>query len=168
VKDVTFGFREQECGHWADRVPAMDADIADMKEALAKANANGKKSSHQEIVREAIQKVKTRPQLPTMNCQHTPAKRFQPGKRMKIELKLTGQAKRVDLYYRHANQAVDWQVTPMDKKGNQCQAVIPAGYTKTRYPMTYYFAIDMGKAGKAIFPGLDANQANMPYFVVQH
>ena len=168
VEDVTFGFREQERGHWADRVPAMDADIADMKEALANANAKGKKSSHQEIVREAIQKVKTRPQLATMNCQHTPAKRFQPGKPMKIELKLTGEAKRVDLYYRHANQAVNWQMTPMKKTGNKCQAVIPAEYTKTRYPMTYYFAIDMGEAGKAIFPGLDENQANMPYFVVQH
>jgi hypothetical protein len=34
--------------------------------------------------------------------------------------------------------------------------------------MSYYFTIDMGEAGTAIFPGLDANQANMPYFVVQH
>jgi hypothetical protein len=57
---------------------------------------------------------------------------------------------------------------PMEKKGHHCEAVIPGEYTKTRYPMTYYFAIDMGEAGKAIFPGLDANQANMPYFVVQH
>jgi hypothetical protein len=169
VEDVTFGFREEERGHWADRVPAMDLDIADMKEALAKAHADeSSKSSHQEVVRRAIQTVKTRPQLPTMDGHHAPATLFEPGKPMKIELKLAGEAKGADLYYRHANQAVDWQMIPMDRKGNQCQAVIPAEYTKTRYPMTYYFVIDMGEAGKAIFPGLDENQANMPYFVVQH
>ncbi len=168
VEDITFGFRAQERGHWADRVPAMDADIADMKGALAEAGAGGKKSSRQETVHKAIQTVKTRPQLPTMSCQHTPAEKFQPGKPMKIELKLSGEAKEVMLHYRHVNQAVDWQMTPMDKTGNQCQAVIPAEYTDTRYPMSYYFTIDMGEAGKAIYPGLDENQANMPYFVVQH
>jgi hypothetical protein len=168
VEDITFGFREQERGHWADRVPAMDADIADMKEALAKANVNGKESSRQEMVRKAIQTVKTRPQFPTMHCQHTPAKKFQPGKPMKIELELSGEAKGVDLCYRHVNQAVNWQMTPMNKTGKKCQAVIPAEYTKTRYPMAYYFVIDMDEAGKAIYPGLDENQANMPYYVVRH
>jgi hypothetical protein len=168
VEDVTFGTRPVERGHWADRVLAMDADIADMKEELAKANASGKKSDNSVRVRKAIQTVKTRPQQPTINCEHTPAKSFQPGTPMKIELKLTGDAKGVDLYYRHVNQALLWQMTSMDKKGNHYQAVIPTEYTKTRFPMSYYFVIDMGKAGKAISPGLDANLANMPYYVVQH
>lgn len=167
VENVSFGDWVTQSGHWIDRIPRIDSDIADMKEALAKAKANGNKSSQQKSVSTAIQRVKSRPQLPTMNCQHTPAKNFQPGKPMKIELELTREAKGVDLYYRHVNQAVEWQVVRMDKKGNQCQAVIPAEYTKTRYPMEYYFAIDMGEAGKAIFPGLDANQANMPYFVIR-
>jgi hypothetical protein len=82
-------------------------------------------------------------------------------------LELNGEAKGVDMYYRHVNQALAWQVVKMNKNELQCQAVIPAEYTKTRYPMSYYFVIDMGKEGKAIFPGLDENQANMPYFVVQ-
>ena len=73
VEDITFGNRPVERGHWADRVPAMDADIADMKAALANTGETG----HMQVVRAAIQTVKTRPQLPAINGQHTPAKRFE-------------------------------------------------------------------------------------------
>ena len=98
--------------------------------------------------------------------QHTPAENFQPGKSIKIELKLAGEAERVNLHYRQVNQAVAWQVIAMDKKGEECHAVIPAEYTQTRYPMEYYFSIDMGEAGKAIYPGLDENLAGIPYYVL--
>jgi len=165
VQDVTFGTRPVERGHWADRVPAMDADIADMKAALA--NASGKKPGNNEGVRKAINTVKTRPQLAKVDCHHTPVRKFKSGEPIKIELKLAGEAKGVDLYYRHANQAIDWRVMPMGKAGYQYQAVIPVEYTKTRYPMTYYFAINTGKDGIAIYPGLDENLASMPYFVVR-
>jgi hypothetical protein len=141
----------------------MDADIADMKEVLA----NAGETSRTQVVRAAIQTVKTRPQLPEISGRHIPAKTFEPGKPMEIGLELESQAKRVDLYYRHANQALDWQVMPMEMNGSAFKAVIPGEYTKTRYPMTYYFAVDMGEEGIAIFPGLDENQANMPYYVVQ-
>ena len=33
--------------------------------------------------------------------------------------------------------------------------------------MEYYFAIDMGDDGIALYPGLDENLANMPYYVVR-
>jgi len=165
VPDITFGTGKVERGHWADRVPAMDADIADMKEELA--NANGKKSNNMEGVRKAINTVKTRPQLFKVDVHHIPVGKFKAGEPIKIDLKLAGEIKGVDLYYRHANQAIDWQVMPMGKVGDQYQAVIPAEYTKTRYPMTYYFAIDMKKDSIAIYPGLGENLANMPYFVVR-
>ncbi len=165
VSDITFGTRPVERGNWADRVPAIDADIADMKEVLA--NATGQKSTNIEAVRRAITKVKTHPQFPKIDCQHTTVQEFKPGEPIKIELKLAGEAKGVELYYRHANQAIDWQVIPMQKEGIQYQAVIPSIYTKTRYPMTYYFVIDIGDAGIAIYPGLDDNLANMPYYVIR-
>ncbi len=166
VENVSFGNWETQSGHWINRIPRIEADIADMKEALAKARVNGNKLSKRKSVSTAIQRVKSRPQIPAMNGQHTPAKNFLPGDPIKIELELMGEAKGVDLYYRHVNQAVEWKVVRMDKKGLQCKTVIPTEYTKTRYPMQYYFAIDMGEAGKAIFPGLDENQANTPYFIV--
>jgi hypothetical protein len=168
VEDITFGFWPQQRGHWADRVPDMDADIADMKAALARTYARGKKASRKKSSVRAIETVKTRPQLPTIDGQHTPAKKLLPGEPMRIDLKLSGTARGVDLYYRHVNQAQDWQMIRMDLKENEYSATIPGEYTDTRFAMSYYFAIDMGDAGKVIFPGLDEHQANMPYYVVRH
>ena len=165
VENVSFGDWETQSGHWIKRIPRIDSDIADMKEVLAKAQAEN--PTQQKSIGAAIRKVNSLPKFPRMKCQHTPVSTFVPGEVMKIALELKGEAKGVDLYYRHVNQAVAWQVIPMDKTGKECEAVIPAEYTKTRYPMSYYFVIDMGKEGKAIFPGLDENLANMPYYVVQ-
>jgi hypothetical protein len=55
----------------------------------------------------------------------------------------------------------------MERDGDKYHAVIPADYTETRYPMSYYFAVDMGDPGIAIYPGLDQNLAGMPYYVVR-
>jgi hypothetical protein len=33
--------------------------------------------------------------------------------------------------------------------------------------MQYYFGIDAGKAGQALYPGLDLNLKHLPYFVVR-
>jgi hypothetical protein len=169
VSDISFGDLEPLRGHWADRVPAMDEDIANMKMVLVKANENetGNTSINTGIIEGAIQLVEIPPKRAVANCSHTPADLFKPGDPMKIEITLEeGKSKEVKLYYRHLNQAVDWQMTSMKRKGENYHAVIPDQYTQTRYPMEYYFAIDMGKEGIAIYPGLDENLAGMPYYVV--
>ena len=35
VADITFGPLPHQRGHWSDRLPAIDADIAAMEQALA-------------------------------------------------------------------------------------------------------------------------------------
>lgn len=55
----------------------------------------------------------------------------------------------------------------MKKIDGQYQATILGQYTQTRYPMEYYFTFDMGEDGIAIYPGLDENLANLPYYVVR-
>lgn len=42
MEDLTSGGGSFERGHWIDRIQAMDADIADMKAALAEASKGGK------------------------------------------------------------------------------------------------------------------------------
>jgi hypothetical protein len=168
VSDISFGDLWQLRGHWADRIPAMDIDIADMKDVLANARGKGIQASHSETIKRAIQIVETQPHRATMQCGHTPADLFTQGEPMEIELTLSEVTpNEVCLYYRHVNQALYWQKTSMKRRGKAYQAVIPGQYTDTRYPMEYYFAIDMGKEGIAIYPGLDKNLTNMPYFVVR-
>jgi hypothetical protein len=168
VSDISFGDLWQLRGHWADRLPAMDLDIANMKNALEEANGKGEKAGHSQIVEQAIRIVESPPHRVFADCRHTPPDLFQPGEPIDIELILEdGEAKGVSLYYRHVNQALDWQMKSMKRKDGRFCAVIPGQYTQTRYPMEYYFAVDMGKEGIAIYPGLDENLANLPYYVVR-
>lgn len=162
VSDVSFGAWAVERGHWMDRIPAIDADIADMEKELSETHA----IAPQELVLKAIQTVNTRPTVPVVQASHTPAAKFEAGKPMMIELNLAEEAQRVNLHYRHANQAILWEVMPMQVEGTRCTAVIPAEYTHTRYPMTYYFSVELGEAGQALVPGLDKQLAGMPYYVV--
>jgi hypothetical protein len=164
VENVSFGNWETQSGHWIKRIPRIDADIADMKEVLV--NSANNRSENKKYVSKAVETVKTRPHLPTVKGQHIPDKNFQPGKSMKVALNLEDDASGVLLYYRHVNQAVAWKSVPMNKNGNEYSALIPEAYTKTRYSMQYYFGIDMGKEGKAIYPGLDSNLGGMPYYVI--
>jgi hypothetical protein len=168
VEDITFGSWEIERGNWADRIPAIDADITDMKEELANAKEEGKKANNPEVVKQAIRIVETQPIRVLADCRHTPADLFTPGEPMEIELGVEAtKTNEVYLHYRHVNQALYWQKTSMKRKGENFQAVIPAQYTQTRYPMEYYFTVEMGEEGIAIYPGLDENLANMPYYVVR-
>ncbi len=163
VEDITFGFAEQERGHWIDRIPLIDADIADMKAELANPQPI---AVPMRSVQGAIAAVLSHPLQPHAACRHQSASTFQPGKTIPIELTLDKPVKQVILYYRHVNQAVDWQMVPMKIKGKRGYAEIPADYTKTRFNMSYYFVIDRGADGKAIYPGLDEDLAGLPYFVI--
>ena len=166
--DLTFGQGSYERGHWIDRIPAMDADIADMQAALAASLKEGSQPVKVGKARQAIETVRTKPVLPNIECTHTLEATFVPGESIPVELELGSEAKGVTLYYRHVNQALRWQSAPMTITGEKCTAVIPAEYTQTRFPMSYYFVIDTGEKGKIIYPGLDADLSNMPYYVLRH
>lgn len=165
AEDLTFGGGSYERGHWIDRIPAMDADIADMKATLAEAG-KGAAGGSELRVQQAIHTVKSPAKPVRMDCVHTQVQEFMPGEPMQIKLEVTGEAKGVTLYYRHVNQALKWQSVPMDKNGTTCTAMIPPEYTNTRFPMSYYFVIDTDE-GKSLYPGLDEDLSNMPYYVVR-
>ncbi len=172
VPDISFGELWQLRGHWANRIPSMDFDIANMKDVLEKAieadAGNNNRSVENKSIKAAIETVESPPQRTTIDCKHQASELFKPGEAMQIKLTAADKnIRNIYLFYRHVNQAVDWRRTTMKQNGDQFQSVIPAEYTDTRYPMSYYFAVDLGDAGIAIYPGLDQNLAGMPYYVVR-
>jgi hypothetical protein len=163
VSDVTYGPAPHMRGQWSDRLAAIDEDIADMQDRLAKAMP-GNDSSLPRAVQDAL-KV---PLRPTVNCHHAPTSRFAPGAALPIQLSCDQNSVQLArLRYRHVNQSERWQSQDMVRRVGGWQAEIPAGYTQTRYPLQYYFELDNGAAGVALFPGLDATLSNLPYFVIQ-
>ena len=167
VLDISFGDRPNIRGHWIDRLGEIDGDIDDMQQKPGENRSGENAKVEPNIIRRAIREVNKPQQRIFATCRHTPAKIFHPGKPISIDLETDDPSIRgANLYYRRVNQAIDWQMQPMKIRKGRYVATIPAGYTETRYPMEYYFGIDLGKAGQAIYPGLDPNLSNMPYFVL--
>lgn len=141
--DVTFGYDRHLRGHWADRLPAIDADISDMERRLESARPGDPAR-----VRALLAVPKRR-----AGCEHRPPSRFQPGKPLELELKCTAPAR---LHYRRVNQAETWQVT-------EKPFVIPAAYTASAYPLQYYFEIQ--EQTPWVYPGLGPELTAQPYFI---
>jgi hypothetical protein len=168
VLDISFGNNPNIRGHWIDRLGEIDGDIDDMQKKPGENRSGNNAKVEPNIIRRAIREVNKPQQRIFATCRHTPAKIFHPGKPISIDLETDDPSIRsANLYYRRVNQAIDWQMQPMKIRKGRYMATIPADYTETRYPMEYYFGIDLGNAGQAIYPGLDPNLSNMPYFVLR-
>jgi hypothetical protein len=164
VADVSYGEEPWLRGHWRDRLPAIDADIAEM---ARQADAAGISPRGDEAkIRAAMRQVLARPQRPIARGEHQPAERFQPGAPLEVTIRLPGEGTTALLRYRHVNQAEAWQVTQMRRQGDRHAAVIGGDYTGSPYPLQYYFEL-RGDDGPSLFPGLAPDLANQPYFVIR-
>jgi hypothetical protein len=163
--DITVGEEAWLRGHWLDRLPAIDEDIADMSSRLEQAKAG---SGRSDVAVAAVRQSLERPQRVMIACAHTPPARVRPGQPLSLEL-LTFQPEGISarLYYRHVNQAERFVEIPMQKEKNRLRASIPGPYTYLPYPIQYYFVLS-GTAGKSVqYPGLEPNITGQPYFVVR-
>ena len=59
----------------------------------------------------------------------------------------------VRVHYRHVHQAESWQVADMAQKTDRWQATIAGEYTKSPYPLQYYFELRDSHNRTWLFPG---------------
>jgi hypothetical protein len=163
VSDLTVGERPQLRGHWLDRLPAMDADIAAVEKKLEQA----KPGQPEGRAAAAIQEALGRPGRARLACRHRPPQLFRPGQPLEIEISLEKKPAAVRLHYRHVTQAERYQTAEMDSSGGAWRAAIPAGYLASPYPLQYYFEIEHGPEAASLYPGLGPDLTNQPYFVVR-
>jgi hypothetical protein len=161
--DITFGEIPVRRGHWIDRLPAIDKDLATMEashfDSAVAAGVNA------ELTTSAIRAAMDRPSRASVKCDHSPPNSFQPGKSVSIDLKPDGPVTTARLHYRHVDQAERWQTLEMDRDGRGFRAAIPADYTKSRFALEYYFELRRDAATVSLHPGFTANLSNQPYFV---
>ncbi len=163
--DITVGEHPWLRGHWLDRLPAIDQDIADMAKRLEQTPSG---AAPQDRARAAIRAALGRPIRPSLSVRHTPPARFHPGQPLQIEFSLESQQPAsARLHYRHVNHAERFQTLDMEARDKRHRAVIPGPYTDSPYPLQYYFAVKFSNGAASLYPGFDANQANQPYFVVR-
>jgi len=164
VSDVTVGEHPWLRGHWADRLPAIDDDIAQMAARLESA-----KPAADAAVRAAVEEAAAHPVRDLSGFQHKPPARFRPQEAIALQIASEGlNLTSARLYYRHVNQAERWQSSEMQADSNAFHAAIPAAYTGSPFPLQYYFELKSGPKQAWLYPGFTPPFANQPYFVVRH
>jgi hypothetical protein len=163
VADITVGEHPQLRGHWMDRLPAIDADIALMAKQADRVTGAEVSTDRVEI---AIKAALGRRGRDSVACEHQPAAKFHPGQPLSIEL---SPAKPVSarLYYRHVTQAERFESAEMQYSAGRYRATIPAAYTSSPYPLEYYFELRHGPESAWLYPGFRADLTGQPYFVVR-
>jgi hypothetical protein len=154
--DISYGRTPIRRGHWADRLAAIDADIAAVRAAVAK-GGNGDAAK----AMTAVANPATRPPI---DCRHDAPAMFTPGSQLPLALAAPS-AVSATLFYRHVNHGERWLSMAMTRDGTGFGAAIPAAYTGSPYPLQYYFVLTLG-GQSVIFPGFNADFSTQPYYAV--
>jgi hypothetical protein len=168
--DLTYGRERHLRGHWADRLPAIEKDLADLEkleQPAAVAQAGDGRSSGAVLLAAALASAAA--PVPRPRCEHLPPISFRPGEPVAIEVGIEAgyQLTRARLHYRHVNQGEEHRVMDMAAQGNRYQHTIPGEYTNSPYALMYYFELHDSNGQAWLQPGLNADLANQPYFVVR-
>jgi hypothetical protein len=156
--DVAFGTRRTEHGHWADRLPAIDADLEALRGELTAA-----RSAHTPV-RAHVPPVARGDRRPLGHVVPGP---FRPGEDVRLAVSAPGGGN-VTLHYRHLNQGEEYRTVEMTRGKWAHVATIPGSYTDSPYPLTYFFTVHEESGDAWLFPGLDESLANQPYHVLRH
>jgi len=165
MADITVGELPWLRGHWQDRLPAMDEDIANMAQRLEtfKDNSTPPSSRAQQATREAL----GRPQRPMVSCRHSTPGTYTKGQAIDLEFVFGETPPSAVLYYRHVNHAGRYQQTEITLQGNKGLAGIPGEYTNSHYPLAYYVEVKNATGPASLYPGFNTALASQPYFVIR-
>ena len=156
--DLPFGQTPYSRGTWADRKPAMLADLAAVQTALA---------DPVEPATQGVDPFALRPsKLPEV--WHRPPSHCVSGQPLPLSLRTDDdRVIAVRVRFRPVNQARDYQVADLERCGTEFHGRIPAEAVEDDYPVQYFFEICADDDAWP-YPGLHADLANQPYFVVHH
>ena len=161
--DLSAGDRYSVRGQWADRLTAIDEDIAAMEQKVGAAQM-----VDEPRVRTAIAEVLAPPERDEAPCTHRPPATFRAKEALAVEIAVpVRKVASVLMYYRHVNQAERFQSIEMEKRGDAWAATIPPAYTDSPYALQYYFEVRESSAKAWLYPGLSPDLTNQPYFVVR-
>ena len=148
--DLAFGPQPWLRGHWADRMPAIDADLRDM-EGRWSAGAGVR----QGIMRLADSSLGDA-HVPRLDVHHAPAGRVPSGEPLELRLQVRGGGAdrlRGNLRYRPMNQALPFPSRRWSGRGTTSSAASREPLSGARYPLAYAFVLhDERRRGVAV-PG---------------
>lgn len=162
MTDITVGEQPQLRGHWLDRLPAIDDDIALIRQKYE----SEPHSQDDPRAAKAVEAVLGRPRRTILPVRHKSPAQFLPGQSVSLALTLEQSVTSVRLYYRHVDQAERYLETEMEFHQGEYRAAISGSYTNSEYPLEYYFQIKPNPKDAFLYPGFAQALANQPYFVL--
>ena len=158
LADLTYGDVPHRRGSWAGRLGSVELEVKYL-EGLLGADAGS-------VVQPAAAWMNARRDAPA--CRHSAPSTFTPGQPLAIVLAApAGRLESIRLHYRHVNQAESYQAHPMQVGGGSWKTTIPGEYTRSQYAVQYYFQLAAQDGTNWLYPGLNSDLANQPYFVVR-
>ncbi|KAA6460943.1 hypothetical protein DYQ86_11730 [Acidobacteria bacterium AB60] len=166
--NVSYGSVPKRSGHWVDRLPAIDADIAAMTANIQQNRAGANSSGAGARITEASEIAQAARQV---TGKHTPPEKFAPGLPLLLKLEVSSGAgtpdiRSVRLRFRHINQAERWNALGATAGEGAYRAAIPAEYTQGEFGLEYFFELQDGRGMKWMYPGFNKTLSNQPYFAV--
>jgi len=163
--EVSYGPEPWLRGHWRDRLPAIDADIAEM--ARLAGDTSGRVRGDRASILAAIARVNADEARTRVNARLGGPATFAPGATVALAITVVDEdITGARLHYRHVNQAEAWQVADATQADGGFAASIPAAYASGAFPLQYYFEL-RGVQRADLFPGLADDLANQPYVVIR-
>lgn len=163
--DITVGEQTYLRGHWMDRLPAMDEDIAFMAKKLKEAStAPVVNNDH---ISKTIAEVLGRPHRTSSVIRHKQPDHFKAGQTLELSVTFEKLPQSARLFYRQVNQGERFRETSMEAIGLTYKAAIPAEYTDSNYPLEYYFELRESPKSAWLSPGFTETLDNQPYYVVR-
>jgi hypothetical protein len=158
-KDISYGDIPVRRGHWADRLPEIDRDLAALGRHFV--DKPMQQSSAGKAIRLA---AKASPRL-TVEVEHTVPDAFHSGGDLPLTINTHAVVTESTLWYRHVNHGERWAFAAMQKNGNTYSVSIPGSYTNSPYPLQYYFELHTTDTA-TLHPPLNSTFSNQPYYVV--
>jgi hypothetical protein len=159
LPDVSYGDIFVRRGHWADRLPLIEKDLAAVEKHLQQPSPGGSDSASEKAV------VPNRPSRPVIEVRHAPPQSFHRGQQISLSLQAPATVIEAVLWYRHVNQGERWRSGPMTLSDLVFQGPIPAAYTDSSFPLQYYFELKTSDAA-TLHPTLNSTLNNQPYFAI--
>lgn len=156
--DVSYGDVFVRKGHWADRLPMIDQDLA----ALTAYFSSRTKEATKQV---NVASLLNRPARPVVEVKHTAPPHLTRGQDLPLSIEAPEVVHEVTLWYRHVNQAERWRQMPMSRSAGKFQATVPGSYTDSQFPFQYYFELKTEDTA-TLHPAFNATFSNQPYFAL--
>jgi hypothetical protein len=167
--DITFGFTPHVRGHWSDRLQAIEDDLAALESEAFAVRETARKPLDTEKMDAAARFLKVRSRTSRVVCSHQSPDRIRKGEALDLQLSVSDAPAglKIALHYRHANQGEHYVIVGMSSQAEGIfSATVHADYIDSPYDLIYFFEIHDSEGDAWIYPGLNEQISNQPYYLV--